>query len=106
MTVYVDDAYIEATVRNGDRTYTSRWCHLTADTREELHQFATEVMHMRRAWFQDHVRLWHYDLTEGKRHLAVKFGAKEISQREMVQIGLRRKVPHAETEGNGDAETA
>ena len=43
MTVYVDDARIPATVRNGSRSHTSAWCHLTADTREELHEFAARL---------------------------------------------------------------
>jgi len=34
MTVYVDDARIPATVRNGSRSHTSAWCHLTAYTQE------------------------------------------------------------------------
>jgi hypothetical protein len=34
MTGFVDEARIPATVRNGSRSRTPAWCHLTADTQE------------------------------------------------------------------------
>jgi Protein of unknown function (DUF4031) len=51
MAVYVDDAGILAEVRNGSRVHVSRWSHLTADTQEELHEFAARLG-LRREWFQ------------------------------------------------------
>ena len=47
MTVYVDDAHIPATVGR----HTSSWCHLTADSPEELHEFAGRLG-LRRSYFQ------------------------------------------------------
>ncbi len=86
MSVYVDDMLMLATVGR----ITSRWSHLTADTTQELHEFAARLG-MRREWFQpaklvdnpQHLRFGqprkgsrdHYDLTEGKRALAIKLGA-------------------------------
>lgn len=53
------------------------WCHLTADTEDELHAFAAKLG-MKRAWFQGppHHRP-HYDLTPGKRLQALGLGAVE-----------------------------
>jgi hypothetical protein len=52
------------------------WCHLTADTLEELHAFAAKLG-MKREWFQDKVDRPHYDLTPGKRLQAIRLGAVE-----------------------------
>ncbi len=72
---------------------TCRWrwptaCHLFADTLEELHAFAARVG-MRRAWFQDHRELPHYDLNAQRRALAVTLGAREVGRRE---VGLRLRA--------------
>lgn len=60
-------------------------CHLTADTEEELHEFAAKIG-MKREWFQpgdgDQP---HYDLTKGKRIVAVKKGAIEIDRYQAVE---------------------
>lgn len=47
-----------------------------ADTVEELHRFAHRI-YLRPSWFQNHHLLPHYDLTAGKRALAVRNGAVE-----------------------------
>lgn len=84
MTVYVDDAFIQASVPNGGRTVTSRWCHMTADTREELDAMALQIG-LRLAWRQktDH---WseHYDVTVPRRLAALKAGAIAIGFHEHV----------------------
>jgi hypothetical protein len=52
-----------------------RWCHLWADSEEELHTFAA-LLGMRRSWV--HVTsLAHYDLTPNKRAQALRHGALE-----------------------------
>lgn len=48
MTVYVDDFRAPAKVGG----IQARWSHLTADTPQELHEFAVGVLDMRRDWFQ------------------------------------------------------
>ena len=74
MTVYVDDMRMPAQVGS----INARWSHLTADTRAELHAFAARLG-LRRSWFQDKPRgLWHYDVTDSKRALAIKLGAEQI----------------------------
>lgn len=69
--------------RNGDQ-----WCHMFADAADcaELHAFALRVG-MRREWFQGD----HYDLTPAKRARAVRFGAKEVSRREAVEIWRKQR---------------
>jgi hypothetical protein len=47
MTVYVDNSNIAATVGR----HASRWSHLTADDKEELHAFAARLG-LRRSYFQ------------------------------------------------------
>src|SRR5258708_36273994 len=92
MTVYVDDARIRATVRNGSRSHTSTWCHLPADTQEELHEFAARLG-LRRSYFQPGKPVagkpspfWHYDLTEGKVRQALALGAEMVSARDITAL--------------------
>lgn len=59
------------------------WCHLMADTDEELHAFAARLG-MKRDWFHRD----HYDLTPPRRIGAVDFGAQEVTARFLV--GLRQ----------------
>lgn len=63
-------------------------CHLIADTNEELHAFAARVG-LKRAWFQAKASGPHYDLTAGRRVLAVSLGAVELEDRDFVEV-LRR----------------
>jgi len=56
-------------------------CHLFADTLEELHSFA-ERLGMKRAWFQNHPVVQHYDLVPTRRMYAVCLGAIELSTKE------------------------
>lgn len=68
--------------RNGHR-----WCHLIADTDDELHAFASRLG-MRRAWFQAPPKASHphYDLTPGRRAKAVALGAFEVDDRTLAQL--------------------
>lgn len=67
-------------------------CHLFADTQYELHTFAQKIG-LKRAWFQDHDLLVHYDLTKSKRAVAVKMGAKEVDRKFLIQFmdNLKKK---------------
>lgn len=60
-----------------------RWCHLLADEADcpDLHAFAARIG-MHREWFQRN----HYDLTPGRRELAVRLGAIEIDRVRLVAI--------------------
>jgi hypothetical protein len=114
MTVYVDDAGIPASVRNGSRVHTSAWCHLTADTQEELHEFAQQLG-LRREWFQPGRQIagkpspfWHYDVTAGKRALAIRIGAQATPACDLPAICRAREAaqasPATEPPGQPDAE--
>lgn len=96
MTIYVDSAMIPASVPNGPRVHTSRWCHLMSDRLDpvELHRFA-QTIGLRRAWFQSkpgNPVHDHYDLTLSKRAQAVRYGAVEIDQVEMGDLLTRRRA--------------
>lgn len=92
MTVYIDR--LASCVPN--RSW--RWaaaCHLFADSEDELHDFARRLG-LRRAWFQAHRFLPHYDLTAGRRSHAVRLGAVEVGRRVVVDhIRAARRRLHA-----------
>lgn len=83
MTVYVDKLPEEGW---------GRWCggaHMLASNLDELHAMA-EKLGLKRAWFQGTSTFAHYDLTAGKRALAVKAGAVEIELDEIPDDVLVR----------------
>jgi len=82
MSVYVDS--MQPSLKNKNWRYNSN-CHLVADDTRELHSFAKSIG-LRRAWFQNHPRLPHYDLTQNKRRQAVKAGAIEIDNCQLVSM--------------------
>lgn len=87
MAVYIDDAHISARVGR----HNTHWCHLSADTQEELHTFA-ESIGLKRAWFQSERMLtWHYDVTANKRKQAVAAGAIECTSRQMARWMFNRR---------------
>lgn len=75
MTVYVDDMMMRADVPNGNRVVRGIWCHMFADTREELDAMADRIG-MRRSWIQKPgTPREHYDVTKSRREAAIKAGA-------------------------------
>lgn len=93
MTVYVDDAFIPARVGR----ITARWCHMAADTREELDAMAARIG-LSMAWIQ-YPGTWkeHYDLTESRRAAAIAAGAVVTSRRELVAWMTERNTPEGPT---------
>lgn len=74
--VFVDNMRTPASVPNGGRTVTGLWSHLTAETEDELHEFAA-MLGLKRRYHQPcppHSRS-HYDVTEPKRLMAILYGA-------------------------------
>jgi hypothetical protein len=55
------------------------WCHLVADSLDELHAFAVQLG-LRRAWFQSKSAFPHYDLTVTVRARALQLGAQPGSR--------------------------
>jgi hypothetical protein len=93
MTVYVDDAFIAAAVAHRGGRVTSRWCHMTADTSEELETMARAIG-LAPAWVQC-AGTWkeHYDLTVARRQKAVAQGAVEVAARShLKEVLLPRKA--------------
>jgi len=60
-------------------------CHMGADTEAELHDMAM-LIGVRRKWHRGD----HYDICMSKRLRAIWNGAKEVTQREFVNIVRRR----------------
>jgi hypothetical protein len=73
--VYVDDATWEWRGQ--------LWCHLLADSIEELHTFA-RCLGLRRTWFQSSSKFPHYDLTANKRLQAIRLGAQAVDVRSAI----------------------
>jgi Protein of unknown function (DUF4031) len=93
VTVYVDDWRQAATVGPVE----GRWSHLTADSDEELHAFASRLG-LRREWFQDHHRdatRHHYDVTEPTRQRAIAAGALAVTWREAARLRRLRRQSEA-----------
>ena len=68
----------------------TEFCHLLADTREELHAMA-DAVGMPRRFFQDHPWRWHYDLPEPLREKAVAAGAVEVTMRQVADLLKARR---------------
>lgn len=76
MPVYVDPLM----THGGSKTFPwKQSCHLFADTLDELHTFASKIG-LRRDWFHDSSTLKHYDLTDGRRRIAVAKGVIELDR--------------------------
>jgi hypothetical protein len=69
----------------------TRFCHLLADTREELHEMA-EALGVPHRFFQDHPWRWHHDLPEPLREKALELGARELTLHEVGALLRRRKA--------------
>jgi hypothetical protein len=77
--------YVDQLVNSGKRIGRAgpEWCHLAADTPQELHAFAARLRLGRSYAQHEGLPTLHYDLTRGKRAQAVRLGAIEIASREM-----------------------
>lgn len=76
MAVYVDWVQRMPTTI---RCFKPGFCHLMADTEQELHDFAKRLG-LRREWFQPRERHPHYDLTLRRREVAIRLGAIEVDR--------------------------
>ena len=92
MAVYVDDFRVPWRGRE--------WSHLTADTTEELHEFAARLGIPKRGFHNNPARPWkdHYDIPEALRGTALRLGAKPINRREAV---ARLRAKRAESRAVG-----
>ena len=85
MAVYVDGLHYPGHGR--------RWCHLVADSPEELDAMA-ELLGLRPEW-KEHpgTPREHFDLPEPHRALAVANGAVPVSRRELAGLLRRKREP-------------
>lgn len=70
------------------------WCHLFTDKGgdvDELHAFA-QFIGLKRDWFQDRAGFPHYDLAPKYRAAAVRNGARQVNEKQMVAIVRGREV--------------
>ncbi|WP_232064315.1 DUF4031 domain-containing protein [Undibacterium sp. YM2] len=68
-----------------------QWCHLVADSLDELHLFA-KSLGLKRAWFQAHASLPHYDVTVEVRIVALSRGAMPADRRTLISRGRQLKL--------------
>ncbi|WP_063779601.1 DUF4031 domain-containing protein [Streptomyces sp. AcH 505] len=91
MSVYVDEIRDYTRVARMRGLRHTHWCHLLADTENELHAFAARLG-LRRSWFQAHDIRWHYDVTPNKRALALQLGAQEADRHFVAQLMDQRRA--------------
>lgn len=79
MSIYVDEIVDHSDALRGTKLarVSTDWCHMLADSLEELHAMAARIG-LKREWFQDKMRP-HYDLTPSRRAAAIEAGAVDIS---------------------------
>ena len=95
MTVYAYKMGHQA--RFGIRTTSDPWFNLTADTQDELHEFAARLG-LPRQGFQPGSLVgpqqasvsWHYTVTAGERDRAIELGAQAVTQKEVTKIEQQR----------------
>lgn len=75
MAVYVDSEEIQWRGR--------AWCHLVADSLDELHAFAAHLG-LQRRWFQDRSFYPHYDVTVSVRDRALRIGAVDADRETII----------------------
>jgi hypothetical protein len=66
------------------------WCHLVADTPDELHSFARRLG-LQKSWFQSESIYPHYDITTTVRERALELGALDGDRSTMIACAKRLK---------------
>ncbi len=94
MAVYVDPIKAYPGVTGQAKRWGIHWCHMCADTHDELMAFAIRLG-MNPAWLQHPGRCTeHFDLLPTKRAQAIRLGAHEKTGRELGHI-MAGKMPQA-----------
>lgn len=84
--VYVDELF------NWPKPRVSHpWCHLWADSPEELFEFALKIG-LKAEWAHNSSVMVHFDLYPSKRREAVKAGATEMSLKEYFKKSCMCKI--------------
>lgn len=85
MAVYVDRLNIPWRGR--------KWCHLVADSLDELHTFAAKLG-LKRRWFQLVASYPHYDIPVDLRGKALQLGAKIANRRQIILAARQLKAEY------------
>jgi hypothetical protein len=83
MATYVDDMHLSPMGAIGGL----RLCHMIADTLTELHGMAMKIR-LNGRWLHGD----HYDVPDAKRALAVKYGAIEVSMRQLAALAFLQRM--------------
>ena len=83
MAIYVDFMQIEF------KGY--KWCHLLADTLQELHDFAA-LIEVDARLFHRHASYPHYDVTVQMREIAIEYGAIPADRKKIIECAKKLKV--------------
>lgn len=102
--VYVDELFqMESKNRSGyivGKRHNHRWCHLYADSLDELISFANKIG-LKRSWLQNESgRFPHFDIVPTYRQKAISNGAIELSLKTYIKMKYnkdkkygKRKLP-------------
>lgn len=89
--IYVDEIVDWGEVARAKGLRWTKWCHLVADSHEELMEMAKRL-NLKSEWIQKPgTPNEHFDLIPTKRTLAIKHGAKAISCRELALMRFEKK---------------
>lgn len=83
MAIYVDNMRIKHKGKE--------WCHLMADSLEELHNFALHIG-VKRCWFHRSASYPHYDVTVEVRTRAIIYGAVPTERQKIIECGRKLKL--------------
>ena len=83
MAIYVDFVQIEF------RGY--QWCHMLADSLQELHDFA-DLIEVDKRLFHRHASYPHYDITTQMRETALKNGAIKATRKQIIDAAKKLKI--------------
>ena len=83
MAIYVDFVQIEF------KGY--KWCHMLADTLQELHEFAL-LIEVDQCLFHRHASYPHYDVTVQMRATAIEYGAIPAGRKKIIECAKKLKI--------------
>lgn len=88
MTVYVDDGYLQPFMKLASM----KMSHLMADSTDELMEMVDRIG-VNRQWLQ-YPGTWkeHFDISMGKRELAIRYGAVPITMKEFALKCKQRRL--------------
>lgn len=83
MAIYVDFVCIEFRGH--------KWCHMLADSLQELHEFAA-LIDVDRRLFHRNASYPHYDVTVQMRETAIEYGALPADRRKIIECAKKLKI--------------